>query len=86
MPAAEPTLVAVTDDRGGLPLLEVFKRDGGDTYAALVREGDAGAELDHAVVADVDAVMVIEHPGQDPDWLAADLEMVARLKSSFHAP
>jgi hypothetical protein len=66
----------VPDDFGGPVGVELLERDGFDGRVRLVE--DAAAELDDAVVADVDAVVVVAE-------LAADLEMVSWFEGASHA-
>jgi len=58
----------VQDDFSCATILEVAQRNSADASAALVQQGDGAAELDNAVVVEVDTVMVIKP--------APDLEMV----------
>lgn len=78
VPDGKAADVTVADDGGRRALLEVAERDRGDAHVALAGQGDAAAELDHAVIADVDAVVMVAGPTPDP-------QVVARLKSSVHA-
>src|ERR1039457_6374837 len=78
MVPGEPALISVADHFGRAALLEAAQRDGVDGCAALVQQRDAAAELDHAVIADVDPVVVVARR-------AADLEVGAGLESPCHA-
>ena len=76
--AGEPALVTVTDGLRRPASLELLKRDGGDAHAGLVLEGDSAAELDHVIIGDVDAVVVVQPR-------ALDLEVGTGLESAAHA-
>jgi hypothetical protein len=75
MMACEPTVASVAYDSGRSIAFEVLKRHSVDHGVGLVP--DAAAKLDDPIIADVDAVMVIEHG-------APDLEVVAPLESVVH--
>jgi len=75
-PPAEPACPAVPDDFGGPAGVELLERDGFDGGVRLVE--DPAAELDDAVVAYVDAVVVVAE-------LAADLEVISWLEDAVHA-
>lgn len=78
VPDGKAADVTVADDGGRRALIEAAERDRGDAHVALAGQDDAAAELDHAVIADVDAVVIVAGP-------TPDLQVVARLKSSVHA-
>ena len=75
-PPAGPACPPVPDGLGDPAGVELLERDGFDGRVRLVE--DPAAELDDAVVADVDAVVVVAE-------FAADLEVVSWLEGAVHA-
>jgi hypothetical protein len=59
-------------------LLEVPKRDRVDAHPTLVNEIDTAAELDHAVITHIDAVMEVQAR-------ALYVEVITRPESAVHA-
>jgi hypothetical protein len=79
VPAGEPALIPVPDDRRCPAPLKVLRRGHGYPDVELAGEGDSATELDDAIIADVDAVMELQAR-------AADMAVITRLNLPLIVP